>query len=57
MCSFNYIILKIMGPEQYAKRSKEKSQQFVCILFLIYIYFFKSVNYKICRYLVSKLLV
>ncbi len=26
MCSFNYISLKIMGPERYAKR--EKRQQF-----------------------------
>ncbi len=30
LCSFK----KFMGPEQYTKRPKGKSQQFGCILFL-----------------------
>ncbi len=28
------LILKIMGPEQYTKKPKEKGKQFVCIKFL-----------------------
>ncbi len=55
MCLFNYIILKIVCPEQYIKRLIEKSHQYGGILFLRMKFSF--VHYKICWHLVVKVLV
>ncbi len=48
----NYIILKIVHPEQYIKRLIEESQQFGCILFVKMKVSF--VHYKLCWHLVVK---